>query len=92
MPPADENGQTPESSDHTGGDDLSFKEQELLAKARDVARRITARVHKALEDTDARRSLPAEEKPPLASGACAADSGPLPAGIVLETVGVPPSV
>ena len=66
MPPADENGQRPECSDHTGGDDLSFKEQELLAKARDVARRIAARVRKALEDTDTHRSLPTEEKPPLA--------------------------
>lgn len=66
MPPADENGPMRACSDHTGGDDLSFKEQELLAKARDVARRITARVRKVLEDTDAHQSLPTEEKHPLA--------------------------
>ena len=65
MAPADENGQTPECPGHVGRDDLSFKEQELLAKARDVAQRITARVCKALEDNDAHRALPIEEKPPL---------------------------
>ena len=66
MPPPDENGTEPACSDHTGADDLSFKEQELLAKARDVAQRITARVRKVLEDTDTHQSLPTEEKPPLA--------------------------
>ena len=66
MPPADENGPMQARSDHTAGDDLSLREQELLAKARDVARRITARVRKVLEDTDAHQSLPTEEKLPLA--------------------------
>jgi hypothetical protein len=66
MLPADENGPEHAYSDHIGGDDLSFKEQELLAKARDVAQRITARVRKVLEDTDTHQSLPTEEKPPLA--------------------------
>jgi hypothetical protein len=66
MPPTDENGSKQACSDHIGGDDLSFKEQELLAKVRDVARRITARVRKVLEDTDTHQSLPTEEKPPLA--------------------------
>ncbi len=66
MPPADENGPKSASSDGTGGDALSAREQELLAKARDVAQRITARVRKVLEDTDAHQSLPTDEKPPLA--------------------------
>jgi hypothetical protein len=66
MPPADENGSRSACSDGNGGDELSVKEQELLAKVRDVARRITARVRKVLEDTDTHRSLPTEEKPPLA--------------------------
>lgn len=66
MPPADENRPIQAYSDHTGEDDLSFKEQELLAKARDVARRITARVRKVLEDADAQQSLSTEERPPLA--------------------------
>ena len=63
MPPADENGQSPGCANPTGGNDLFSKEQELLAKTRDVARRITERVRKALEDTDDHRSLPTEEKP-----------------------------
>jgi hypothetical protein len=70
MPPADENGQSPECSDHTGGGDLFFKERELLEKTRDVAQRITERVRKTLEDTADHRSLNTEEKPPFAQGEC----------------------
>lgn len=92
MPPADENGREPACSDHTGGDDLSFKEQELLAKARDVARRITARVRKALEDTDVHQPLPPKKRSRPSPEPRAADSRLLPAGVEFVTVGVPSAV
>lgn len=52
-------------SDRIGGDDLFAKEQELLAKVREVAQQIVERVNKALADTDTHASLPTEEKPAL---------------------------
>jgi hypothetical protein len=66
MPPADENGQRLECSDSPLEGDLSFQEQELLAKTREIAQRITERVRMVLEDTDTHRALPTEEKPPPA--------------------------
>ena len=63
--PVNENVPEPEGSGLTGGDNLLRKEQELLAKARETAQRITERVRKTLTDTEGHESLPTEEKPPL---------------------------
>ena len=53
------------SSDQAEGDVLFRKEQEVLARAREIARRIAARVKKVLKDTDSHDALPTEETPPL---------------------------
>jgi hypothetical protein len=45
---------------------LSPTETEMLARVRQVARQITERVAKALSDSDAHPTLPAEETPPRA--------------------------
>lgn len=52
-------------SDRTGGDDLFLKEQELLAKVREVSQQIVERINKALGDTATHDSLPTEENTPL---------------------------
>jgi hypothetical protein len=52
-----------EHSDRTGGDDLFLKEQELLAKVRDTARKIVDKVNQALGSADAHASHPADETP-----------------------------
>jgi hypothetical protein len=45
--------------------EFRIREQELLARVRELAQDIVERVNKALGDTSAHASLPTEEKPSL---------------------------
>jgi hypothetical protein len=65
MPPEDVKPTEQGSSGQMEGETLLRKEQEVLGRARVIARRITARVKQTLKDTESHASLPTEENPPL---------------------------
>lgn len=63
--PSPDNTPTDEPSGQEDRGDELLKEAEVLAKVRDVARKIVEKVNKALGDTSTHSSLPTEEKKPL---------------------------
>lgn len=65
MNPTDANASEQGRSDQPCTGDLYLKEQEVLAKVRELAQQIVERVNKALGDTAPLAPLPTEEKPAL---------------------------